>query len=78
MMHGLRHSTRTRYRCSVQFEHGTDRTGHTTRRMEPMDEYVREAVAAFLSDPVNLRRWRTRTCRGRIRRRRVRRRSWWR
>ena len=34
VMHGLRHSTRgTRYRCSVQFEHGTDRTGHTTRRM---------------------------------------------
>ncbi|KFC50257.1 hypothetical protein GY12_21090 [Micrococcus luteus] len=23
--------------------------------MEPMDEYVREAVAAFLSDPVNLK-----------------------
>lgn len=56
VMHGLRHSTRgTRYRCSVQFEHGTDRTGHTTRRMEPMDEYVRAAVAAFLSDPVNLK-----------------------
>lgn len=55
VMHGLNHTTRgTRYRCSVQFEHGTDRTGHTTRRMEPMDEYVREAVAAFLREPGNV------------------------
>ena len=56
VMHGLRHSTRgTRYRCSVQFEHGTDRTGHTTRRMEPLDQHVRGAVATLLSDPASLK-----------------------
>jgi site-specific DNA recombinase len=39
------------YRCTVSFEHGTDRTGHITRKMEPVDEYVSAAVSAALSRP---------------------------
>lgn len=58
VMHGLNRKTRGRlYRCTVSFEHGTDRTGHTTRLMEPLDAYVREAVAAFLAAPANLATW---------------------
>ncbi|WP_288818004.1 recombinase family protein [uncultured Micrococcus sp.] len=60
VMHGLHRKSRGRiYRCTVSFEHGTDREGHTTRRMEPLDEHVLAAAAAHLSDPATVEAWRT-------------------
>ncbi len=50
IMHGLHSKTRGRlYRCTVSFEHGMDRTGHVTRKMEPVDAYVTAAVVAMLN-----------------------------
>ncbi len=52
IMHGLNSKSRGRlYRCTVSFEHGTDRTGHVTRKMEPVDAYVTAAVVAMLNRP---------------------------
>ncbi|MEO4039130.1 recombinase family protein [Micrococcaceae bacterium Sec6.3] len=55
VMHGLNRKSRGRiYRCTVSFEHGTDRTGHTTRGMDALDAYVVEAVAVALADPATV------------------------
>lgn len=52
IMHGLHSKSRGRlYRCTVSFEHGADRTGHVTRKMEPVDAYVAAAVVAMLNRP---------------------------
>lgn len=62
VMHGLHRKSRGRiYRCTVSFEHGTDRTGHTTRGMDALDAYVLEAVAAALAAPATVEALRAQT-----------------
>ena len=51
-VHGINSNTKGRmYRCTVSFEHGTDRAGHVTRKMEPLDAYVIDAVTTALGRP---------------------------